>query len=87
MNNDGDIARISSRGKLLDDNFYDGTPWTIGLKRFLKSGAVKTLHLAIVPLRKGMRPSVFSPHPGRSFPPPDRSTPYRVSSGYPSIGW
>ncbi|HEY5212041.1 MAG TPA: hypothetical protein VIJ38_03370, partial [Acidobacteriaceae bacterium] len=75
MNCEGDIARISSSGKLLDDNFYNGTPWTIGLKRFFHSGAVKTLDLAILPLRKGMRPPVFSPHPGRSFPPPDRSTP------------
>ena len=48
----GDIARISSKGKLLDDNFYNGTPWTIGLKRFFHSGTVKTLDLSILPLRK-----------------------------------
>jgi len=49
---EGDIARISSIGKLLDDNFYNGNPWTIGLKRFLRSGDVKTISLSILPLRK-----------------------------------
>jgi beta-galactosidase len=48
----GDIARISSRGKLLDDNFYNGTPWTLGLKRFLHAGPLATLDLSILPLRK-----------------------------------
>lgn len=48
----GDIARISADGKLLDDNFYNGEPWTIGLKRFLRSGDLKTLDLTILPLRK-----------------------------------
>jgi beta-galactosidase len=48
----GDIARISSNGKLLDDNFYNGTPWTLGLKRFLRAGPLETLDLSILPLRK-----------------------------------
>ena len=48
----GDIARVSSKGKLLDDNFYNGTPWTLGLKRFLRAGPLETLDLTILPLRK-----------------------------------
>jgi hypothetical protein len=27
----GDVARLSSSGNLLDDNFFNGTPWTVGL--------------------------------------------------------
>ena len=52
VNYQGDIARVSSKGKLLDDNFYNGTPWTLGLKRFLHAGPLETLDLSILPLRK-----------------------------------
>ncbi len=48
----GDVARLYSHGRLLDDNFYNGMPWKVGLKRFsseLKSGP---LQLDILPLRK-----------------------------------
>jgi hypothetical protein len=48
----GDIARLSSGGRLLDDNFYNGKPWTVGLKRFLAPQGPSTFELAILPLRK-----------------------------------
>jgi len=48
----GDVARFYSGGRLLDDNFYNGNPWTIGLKRFLAPQGPSTFDLSILPLRK-----------------------------------
>jgi len=48
----GDVARLSRAGRLLDDDFYNGTPWTIGLKRFLTPGKLNSFELSILPLRK-----------------------------------
>lgn len=63
----GDLARISSGGKLLDDNFYNGTPWTIGLKRFLQQGPIRSLDLSILPLRKDA-PIYLQDHAWPQFP-------------------
>ncbi|MGP8253074.1 MAG: beta-galactosidase [Terracidiphilus sp.] len=52
INYTGDIARLSSGGRLLDDNFYNGQPWTIGLKRFLAPQGPSSFELSILPLRK-----------------------------------
>jgi hypothetical protein len=52
INYTGDVARLYSGGRLLDDNFYNGKPWTIGLKRFLASQGPSTFELSILPLRK-----------------------------------
>jgi hypothetical protein len=48
----GDVARLSMGGKLLDDNFYNGFPWMIGLSRFLSDSVPWKLELSILPLRK-----------------------------------
>jgi hypothetical protein len=48
----GDVARLSMGGKLLDDNFYNGLPWTVGLSRFLSGPGPGKLQLSILPLRK-----------------------------------
>jgi beta-galactosidase len=48
----GDIARLSSGGKLLEDDFYNGLPWRIGLKRFAGELAADSLRLEILPLRQ-----------------------------------
>jgi hypothetical protein len=48
----GDVARLSSGGRLLDDNFYNGKPWTISLRRFLALQGASTFELSILPLRK-----------------------------------
>jgi len=37
---------------LLTDNFFNGLPWTIGLRRFLESHTAGDLTLEILPLRK-----------------------------------
>ncbi len=48
----GDVARLTSRETLLDDNFYNGLPWSVGLSRFLEKNASTTFSLSILPLRK-----------------------------------
>jgi beta-galactosidase len=48
----GDVARLSADHRLLDDDFYNGKPWRIGLKRFLPPQGPGTLELSILPLRR-----------------------------------
>ena len=47
----GDIARLSAAGQLLTDDFYNGMPWCIGLKRFRRQVESGPLEIAIVPWR------------------------------------
>jgi len=46
----GDVARLSQDGHLLDDDFYNGRPWEIGLKRFLPESFSKTFEVSVLPL-------------------------------------
>ncbi len=46
----GDIAHLSSNGALLDDNFYNGAPWQVGLKRFGPTAFTVPLTLDILPM-------------------------------------
>jgi hypothetical protein len=46
----GDVARLSLDGRLLDDDFYSGQTWEIGLKRFLPESFGKNLEVSILPL-------------------------------------
>jgi hypothetical protein len=48
----GDVARLYLDGKLIDDNFYNGTSFDLGLKRFDPDIRSKELVLKILPLRK-----------------------------------
>jgi len=48
---DGDVARLMSAGKLLDDNFYNGKSWRVGLDRFRQQIAKGGLELEILPRR------------------------------------
>jgi hypothetical protein len=48
---DGDVARLSSGGNLLVDNFYNGQPWYVGLKRFRSQITESGLQLEILPRR------------------------------------
>lgn len=52
VNYQGDVARLSKGGKLLDDDFFNGETWSIGLKRFLSAGKESAFDLSILPLRK-----------------------------------
>ena len=46
----GDVARLSLDGRLLDDNFFNGSTWEIGLKRFLPDAFDKKLEVSVLPL-------------------------------------
>jgi len=46
----GDEARLSLDGRLVDDDFYNGRPWEIGLKRFLPEVFGKKMEVSILPL-------------------------------------
>jgi hypothetical protein len=47
----GDVARLSSRGDLLDDDFFKGTSWRVGLRRLAPALARGPLELRVLPLR------------------------------------
>jgi len=46
----GDVARLSLDGQLLDDDFYNGRTWEIGLKRFLPNTFGKKFEVSVLPL-------------------------------------
>ncbi len=48
----GDAGRLYDGTHLLDDNFFNGTTWEIGLKRFEPDTLAKGVDLKILPLRK-----------------------------------
>jgi hypothetical protein len=48
----GDVARLTLNGKLLDDNFYSGRTFDLGLKRYAPDILKGDLRLEILPLRK-----------------------------------
>jgi hypothetical protein len=48
----GDVARLYAGQRLLADDFYKGTPWTIGLKRIEPELLRDGLELKILPLRQ-----------------------------------
>lgn len=46
----GDVARLYGGSRLLDDNFWNGNPWQIGLKELDAETAGGTLQLDLLPL-------------------------------------
>jgi len=59
----GDVARLYSGDELLDDDFFTGTPWRVGLRRMSSALARGPLELRVLPLRsdapiflQGVRP-------------------------------
>jgi beta-galactosidase len=49
---EGDIARIYAGRQLIADNFYNGTPWEVGLWRVLAEQLGRGLELKILPMRQ-----------------------------------
>jgi hypothetical protein len=47
----GDVARLSLNGQLLDDDFFNGRAWEIGLKRFLPECFGENLEVSVLPLQ------------------------------------
>lgn len=64
----GDVARFYSGHRLLTDNFYNGQPWMIGLKRFLNPQGGGKFTLSILPLRSDAPVYFELPHK-LDFPP------------------
>jgi beta-galactosidase len=62
INYRGDVARLYSAHRLLLDDFYNGEPWSIGLRRFLDADSANTLELSILPLRKDAPIYIESPN-------------------------
>jgi hypothetical protein len=56
----GDVARLTLNGRLLTDDFYNGTVFEIGLRRYASELAGGDLRLEILPLQKDM-PVYFEP--------------------------
>jgi hypothetical protein len=48
----GDVAQLDAGQRLLADDYYKGTTWEIGLKRFAPEALGKNLELKVMPLRK-----------------------------------
>lgn len=48
----GDVARLYADKELLDDNFFNGRNWCVGLDRFLDVKRENTFKLSILPLRQ-----------------------------------
>lgn len=48
----GDVARVTLNGKLLTDDFYNGNPLEVGLRRYAPEILKGDLRIAILPLRK-----------------------------------
>lgn len=62
----GDEARLLSGGRLLTDNFFNGTEWRIGMKRFLSNPDPAAFSLQILPLSR-QAPIFFEPGLQPSF--------------------
>jgi len=46
----GDMARLNSESAMLDDNFYNGLPWEVGLKQLGTGDSNQPLTLRILPM-------------------------------------
>jgi beta-galactosidase len=64
---EGDVARFYADGKLLTDNFYNGTPWLIGLDR-VPCRDWDRLEVKILPLRN--QAPIYLPEGARPAPSP-----------------
>jgi hypothetical protein len=59
----GDVARLYQGDHLLDDDFFNGLDWSVGLKRYATEGMLPSLRLAILPLRKDAPVYFETPRP------------------------
>ena len=61
----GDVGSLFLGGRLLADNYNNGTPWRIGLKRFWPEALAQGLVARIWPLRKGQMQNISTPMANR----------------------
>jgi beta-galactosidase len=59
---EGDLARLYLDHKLLDDNFFNGRVWSIGLSRFLDAPGGVSFELSVLPLRSDAPVYLELPH-------------------------
>ncbi len=57
----GDVARLFAGSHLLDDNYYNGQAWNIGLRHFARAGDMP-LTLEVLPLRGDSSIYIQSPY-------------------------
>jgi hypothetical protein len=81
---DGDVARLTSGDRLLDDNFYNGEPWRVGLSRFREQITKNGLALEILPRRADSTVYLDERfrHPGHQSGQVDRLESAKLSSLY-----
>jgi len=48
----GDVARLSAGGRLVEDSFFNGETWSVGLKQMLGEKIAGPLELSVLPLRR-----------------------------------
>jgi beta-galactosidase len=60
----GDEARLLANGELLDDNFFNGEEWMIGLRRYAENGDVPAFTLELLPMHAD--PSIYLAAPART---------------------
>ena len=65
MNYQGDIAHAFLNGVMINDNFYNGAVWEIGLRTFEASLKENAITISITPWRKGVNVNVESAMAGR----------------------
>ncbi len=60
----GDVARLHEGAQLLDDKFFNGSPWEVGLKRFTPQALTEGMELNVLSLCGKMLPSSYQNGPG-----------------------
>lgn len=58
----GDVGNAYLDGQLVSDHFANGSPWEIGLKRFMLPGADRELIVRISPLQQNASTLRYFPH-------------------------
>jgi hypothetical protein len=61
----GDVGSLYLAGRLIADNYNNGTPWRVGLKRFLPEALAQGLVVRFWPLRKGQVQNTSTPMANR----------------------
>jgi beta-galactosidase len=57
----GGIARLSAESHLLDDDFWNGTPWQLSVRDLRQEGAPNTVDLRIVAFAQNSAMHIQSP--------------------------
>jgi hypothetical protein len=65
----GDVARLYAGDELLDDNFFNGTTWRVGLRRYADRLRRGPLELRVLPLRSDAPVFIPAAYRPRTFPP------------------